>query len=383
MRMLLAMIRKEFQQLLRDPVMLRMALIAPAVQLLALGYAANLDVTNIPMVLVDQDLSAESRQLVRAFTGSGYFELAGSEESVAALEPWLVDGRAQVGLVINRGFGEDVTAGRRPAVQVIVDGSETTSASLGLAYASQIVARRSGELLLERLAELRRRAAVSGRALQPAGQAEAVPRVWYNPDLRSRWFYVPAVLAMVLMLITMILSSMGVVREKEIGTMEQLIVTPLKGWQIIAGKLLPFGIIGLVDLFLVIAIAVGWFRVPLRGSLILLVGLTLLFVLNTLSLGLLVSTLVRTQQQAMMASSFLVMMPMIYLSGLLFPIDSMPRFLQLVSYLIPLRYYAVILRGIFLKGAGIEALWPQAAALAGFGALFLTLASARFSKRLD
>ena len=382
-RMLLAMIRKEFQQLLRDPVMLRVAIIAPALQLLFLGYAANLDVNLIPMVLVDLDRSAESRRLARDFTGSGYFELAGSEEAVGAVEPWLVSGRAQIGLVIDRGFGRDIAAGRRTAVQLIVDGSETTSATSGMAYAAQIVARRNGELLVARLAEFRRRAAASGRPFQLAGQAVAVPRVWYNPDLRSRWFYVPAVLAMVLMMITMILSAMGVVREKEIGTMEQLIVTPLKGWQIITGKLLPFGIIGVVDLFLVIALAVGWFRVPLRGSLLLLVGLTLLFVINTLSLGLLVSTLVRTQQQAMMAATFLVMLPMIYLSGLLFPIDSMPPFLQLVSRVIPVTYYAEILRGVFLKGAGIAALWPQAVALAGFGILFLALASARFSKRLD
>jgi len=373
---LLAMIRKEFQQLFRDPVMLRMALIAPAVQLLALGYAANLDVDRIPLVLLDHDRSAESRRLVEGFTGSGYFELVGTADGPAALEPWFVSGRAQVGLVISRGFGEALAGGRRTTVQVIADGSETTSASLGLAYAAQIAARRNIELLERRRGGPARRGAA-------AGGAEVVPRVWYNPDLRSRWFYVPAVLAMVLMLITMILSSMGVVREKEIGTMEQLIVTPLGGWQIIAGKLLPFAIIGLVDLFLVIGIAVGWFRVPLRGSLLLLVGLTLLFVINTLGLGLLVSTLVRTQQQAMMASAFLVMMPMIYLSGLLFPIDNMPPFLQLVSRLIPLRYYSEILRGIFLKGAGIGALWPQAAALAGLGVLFLTLASLRFSKQLD
>jgi ABC-2 type transport system permease protein len=191
------------------------------------------------------------------------------------------------------------------------------------------------------------------------------------------------VLALVLMLLTMILSSMGIVREKEIGTMEQLIVTPLRSWQIIAGKLLPFALIGLVNIFIVTGIAVGWFGVPMRGSLIQLVLLTMLLLLNTLGLGLLVSTIVRTQQQAMMTSAFMVMVPMIYLSGLLFPIESMPRFLQLVTYLIPLRYYAEILRGIFLKGAGIEALWPQAAALAGFGVAFLTLASLRFQKRLE
>jgi ABC-2 type transport system permease protein len=220
------------------------------------------------------------------------------------------------------------------------------------------------------------------RGLLP-GRIVEVPRVWYNPDLQSRWFYVPAVLAMVLMILTMVLSSMGVVREKEIGTMEQLIVSPIRPWQLVVGKLFPFAAIGLVDIFIVTGITVGWFEVPLRGSLLLLVLLTLLLLLNTLGLGLLVSTLVQTQQQAMMTATFLFMVPMIYLSGLLFPIENMPRAIQWVTYAIPLRYYAQILRGIFLKGAGIDTLWPQATTLAAFGLGFLALAALRFRKRLD
>jgi ABC-2 type transport system permease protein len=380
MRGLLNMIRKEFLQLRHDTVMLRLAFIAPAMQLLALGYAANLDVTVVPMVLVDQDRSAESRRLVESFIGSGYFELAGTVDSAGQVEPFLVSGDAQIALVIGHGFGEAIAGGKRPAVQLLVDGTDSSSATLGLAYATRIIAERSRQQIRARLLAL---AGTAGSGFHPAGQVELQPRIWYNPDLRSRWFFVPAVLALVLMLLTMILSSMGIVREKEIGTMEQLIVTPLRSWQIIAGKLLPFALIGLVNIFIVTGIAVGWFGVPMRGSLTLLVLLTMLLLLNTLGLGLLVSTIVRTQQQAMMTSAFMLMVPMIYLSGLLFPIESMPRFLQLVTYLIPLRYYAEILRGIFLKGAGIEALWQQAAALAGFGVAFLTLASLRFQKRLE
>jgi ABC-2 type transport system permease protein len=335
---LLNMIRKEFLQLRRDTVMLRLAFIAPAIQLLALGYAANLDVTVIPMVLVDQDRSSESRRLTESFVGSGYFELAGAADSARQVEPFLVSGDAQIALVIGQGFGEAMAAGKRPAVQLLVDGTDSSSATLGLAYATRIIAARSRQQIRSRLLTLS--GGASGSGFRPAGQVELQPRIWYNPDLRSRWFFVPAVLALVLMLLTMILSSMGIVREKEIGTMEQLIVTPLKSWQIIAGKLLPFALIGLVNIFIVTGIAVGWFGVPMRGSMTLLVLLTMLLLLNTLGLGLLVSTLVRTQQQAMMTSAFLVMIPMIYLSGLLFPIESMPRLLQLVTYLIPLRYYA-------------------------------------------
>ena len=210
-----------------------------------------------------------------------------------------------------------------------------------------------------------------------------MPRVFYNPDLKSRWFYVPAVLAMILMIMTMLLSAMGVVREKEIGTMEQLIVTPIRPWQLLVGKLLPFALIGLFQMCVATAVTVFGFGVPLRGSFVLLLGLTTLFVLSTLGLGLLVSTLVQNQQQAMMGAVFAAMVPMIYLSGLIFPIENMPRAIQLVTYLIPLRYYAEIIRGVFLRGSGIDVLWPEALVLLGMGVTILTVASLRFRKRLD
>jgi ABC-2 type transport system permease protein len=215
------------------------------------------------------------------------------------------------------------------------------------------------------------------------GRIELVPRVWYNPDLLSRWFYVPAVLAMVLMIMTMLLSAMAVVREKEIGTMEQLIVTPIRSWQLLVGKLFPFALIGFLQVFLVTGIAVWGFGVPLRGSFGLLLGLTMLFLLNTLGLGLLVSTIVRTQQQAMMTSAFVLMVPMIYLSGLIFPIENMPPAIQTVTYAVPLRYYANVIRGIFLRGSGLDVLWPEAVTLAATGAGVLAVASLRFRKRID
>jgi len=288
---------------------------------------------------------------------------------VGEIEPWLVEGRAQLALVIPAGYGEDAAAGRSPAVQVIADGSDSNSAILGLGYATRIIAGTAAERLLPGMGK--------------AGRIELVPRVWYNPDLKSRWFFVPAILAMTLMLVTMILPSMAVVREKEIGTLEQIIVTPIRPWQLIVGKLIPFGIIGVVNLLAVTSLVVFLFGVPLRGHLITLLLLSLPFLMTTLGLGLLVSTLVGNQQQAMMTSIFLVMVPMIYLSGLIFPIENMPPPIQVVTRIIPLRYYNNVIRGVFLKGSGFSALWPEMLILVAFGLSALLLASLRFRKRLD
>jgi ABC-2 type transport system permease protein len=419
---LLRVIVKELFQLRADRKMIPALVAGPLIQLLAFGYAANTDVNKIPTLLVDQDRTPASRSLVDRFTGSGYFALAGAVATPDQAEPWLVDGRAQVALVIPGGYGEDVAAGRAPKVQVLADGTDANSAVVGLGYATHILADVGAQLVRQRSAAASGSppaagasgsAAAAGASGSPATSAasgspgssappgapdqaapraaagaagsavELVPRVWYNPDLKSRWFYVPAVLAMVLMLITMMMPSMAVVREKEIGTLEQIIVTPLAPWQLIVGKLAPFVAIGLIDLLLVTAVARWVFGVPLRGSLLVLVLLTLLFLLNTLSLGLLVSTVVATQQQAMMFSAFAVMVPMIYLSGLLFPIENMPRPIQIATYAVPVRYYANVIRGIFLRGSGLAVLWPDALALLGIGTTLLCLAALRFRKSLD
>ncbi len=376
MHTLLRVIVKEFLQLRRDRKMIPVMVVGPLVQILTFGYAANLDVNDIPLLLVDQDRSPESRDLADRFTASGHFDLVGAEDTAEGVEPWLVDGRAQIALVIGAGYGEALLGGRPPRVQLIADGADSNSAVVGLGYASRIVSGVGAELVHARL---------SRPATGPpgAGRVELAPRVWYNPDLKTRWFYVPAVLAMVLMLVTMMLPSMAVVREKEIGTLEQISVTPLRSWQLIVGKLVPFALIGLVDLVLIVAVARVVFGVPLRGSLLLLALLTLLYVSNLLALGLLVSTLVGTQQQAMMFSAFVLMVPMIYLSGLIFPIENMPRAFQLASYAIPVRYYGNIIRGIFLRGSGMGVLAPDALALLAGGLLVLTLASLRFRKSLD
>lgn len=372
-------ILKEVLQLRQDRKMIPVMIVGPIMQLLALGFAANLDVNLVPTLLVDQDRTPESRRLAERFGGSGYFALVGSVDTAEAVEPWLVDGRAQLALVVPAGYGADVAAGRRARLQVIADGSDANSAVLGLGYASRLVAGLGGELVQRTL-----RAQPQARArLARAGRVELVPRVFYNPDLKSRWFYVPAVLAMVLMLVTMMLPSMAVVREKEIGTLEQISVTPLRPWQLILGKLVPFVVIGLLDTLLITGLARLVFGVPLNGSLLTLLCLTLLYILNTLGLGLLVSTLVSNQQQAMMASAFVLMVPMIYISGLIFPIENMPAVFQVASLATPVRYYGNVVRGVFLRGAGWDVLWTDGAALLGMGVVILTLASLRFRKSLD
>jgi ABC-2 type transport system permease protein len=379
---LLRVMVKEFLQIRQDRRMIPMIFVAPVVQMVLFGFAANTEVAGVPMVLVDLDRTASSRALADRFVRSGYFELVGAVDSAESVEPWLVRGSAQVALVIGRDYGEALHSGGVPRVQLIADGSDASATNVALGYSSAIISRESAELLAGRLRALV--AGAGGDAGTPlAGRIEVVPRVFYNPDLRSRWYYVPAILAMVLMVMTMLLSAMGVVREKEIGTMEQIMVTPIRAWQLIAGKLLPFALIGLVQVFLITGVAIWGFGVPLRGSFLLLLLLTQAFVLTTLGLGLLISTLVRTQQQAMMTAGLGVMLPMVLLSGLIFPIENMPRAIQLVTYLIPLRYYATIIRGIFLRGSGLSVLWPEALSLLALGVTIFALAVLRFQKRLD
>jgi ABC-2 type transport system permease protein len=378
-RVLWHVIVKELLQLRQDHKMLPVIFVAPILQIVAFGYAVNTEVRDVPMVLVDQDRSPGSRDLVDRFVSSGYFSLIATEDHPRGVDRWLVSGRGHVALVIGPGYGAAREGGRTSAVQMIADGSDSSAATQALGYAAAIVGAADQERVRERVQMV----LAGSTTAAPPGRIELVPRVFYNADLKSRWFYVPAVLAMILMIMTMLLSAMAVVREKEIGTLEQLMVTPVRPWQLLVGKLAPFAAIGTLQVFLVAAVTTFWFEVPLRGSFLLLLGITQLFLLNTLGLGLLVSTLVRNQQQAMMAAAFLVMIPMIYLSGLIFPIENMPRVIQTVTYAIPLRYYSNVIRGIFLKGAGLETLWRECVVLAAMGTSLLAIASMRFQKRLD
>jgi len=372
---ILSILRKEFLQLRRDPRLFPVIFISPILQLVLLGYAANLDVNNIPSVICDMDRSAASRDFLDDFVNSGYFSVEARVERLDEIDRYLDHGDAVMAFVVPRGFGDKLAARREARVMIIADGSESQSASIGVNYATMIAARTAQSAVLESFERLR------GLGLRPVLVRSEV-RVWYNPELKSRNFMVPGVLGLILMIMTTVLASLGIVRERETGTMEQLIVTPIRPYQLIAGKLLPFVIIGLVDATFVIAVARGWFGVPLRGSVALLYALCLAFMLNTLGIGLFVSTISRTQQQAMLTSLFFIM-PQIVLSGFVFPIENMPPFFQLVTHVIPIRYFFVIIRGIMLKGAGWPELWGQAAALLVLGTVILTLSVARFRKKLD
>ena len=369
------LIRKEFLELRRMPQLLRVVIIAPIVQLTLLGYAATTDVTNVPLVVVDQDRSPSSRRLIERFAGSRYFKVVAEEVDPRLVETHLASGRAWLALVIPAEFDEALgapvlrpgTAAAGAVLQVIADGTDSNSSGVALGYVQGVVGEFNASLAEERGAG---RPALEGRV-----------RVWYNPDLESRNFMVPGVLALLLLLVTANLTSMAIVRERELGTLDQLNVSPLGRWELILGKLLPYGVIGVLDAVLVIAVALYWFEVPLRGSLWLLLGASLIYLVCTLGVGLLVSTISSTQQQAMMTSVFFFLVPMIFLSGFIFPIENMPRPIQWVTTIIPLRYFLVIVRGIFLKGLDFGMLWPQFAALGAWGVSVLALAAVRARKR--
>lgn len=351
--------------------MVAMSFIAPVFQLIVLGYAANLDVLEIPLAVCDLDRSASSRDILGRFTSSGYFRVAAQLDRLREVDELLDNGAVSMALVIPRGFGDDLTARRGASLQLLVDGAETNSATVGLSYAQMIVATRSQEILIDVLAAQR----IGGRVVPEL-------RVWYNPELRSRNFLVPGVLALLLMVMTLILTSLAIVKEKELGTLEQIVVTPIRPYQLIIGKLSLFVLIGFADVLLVVTVSTFLFGLPVKGSLGLLVLLCMVFLMTTLGLGLFISTVSRTQQQAMMSSIFFVMLPMIFLSGFVFPIENMPKPIQALTYLMPLRYFFVIVRGIFLKGVGLEVLWPQALAMLGFGTGILGLSIFRFRKRV-
>jgi ABC-2 type transport system permease protein len=367
-------IRKEFIQLRRDRRMFFIVFFSPVLQLFLLGYAANLDIRNIPVVFCDLDATRTSRDFIAQFPASGYFSLQATVDRIEAVDEYIDRGKAPLAIVLPRGMGRSLAGRESVRVQIIVDGAESQSAIVGLNYATMIGLRYSRQILLERL-----RSTSPGLSMP---RVEPQVRVWYNPELRSRNFMIPGVLAMVLMIITMMLTSLGIVKEKELGTMEQLIVTPVRPHELILGKLLPFFLIGLVEIMVVVAVAVFGFGVPVKGSVWLLFGLSPTFMLTTLGLGLFISTISRNQQQAMLTAVFFIL-PQIILSGFVFPIENMPRLIQWLTYVVPLRYFLVIIRGLFLKAVGLNALWDETAALLVFGLAILGLSILRFRKTLE
>jgi len=379
MRSVIYMMWKEVLELRQDPRIFSIIFIAPILQLTILGYAATTDVRNVPVVIVDADRSAESRALISRFSAVGTFTIIDVVSGVDEVDRYLEGGRAWMALAIPPRYGENLATGRATSLQIVADGSDASSTNIALGYASTLIAGYAQDLVEQKL---RSSGSIGGGGQSVAAGIDPRVRVWFNPTLESRYFMLPGIFALLLLVVTSNLSSMAIVREREVGTLEQLNVTPLGRVQLVLGKLLPYGAIGMIDALIVLLVIVFWFQVPLRGSFWLLFATSCVYLLTTLGLGLFISTISNTQQQAMMTSTFFFMTPMMYLSGFIFPIENMPAAIQPLTYLIPLRYFVIILRGIFLKGVGLETLWPQALGLLTWGVVILTLAVLRSSKRL-
>jgi ABC-2 type transport system permease protein len=367
-----AMLIKEFIQVFRDPRMRIVLFVLPMMQTVIFGYAVNLDVKNIPTAIMDRDNSSESRELAQILFSSGHFRLertiANDKEALALLDR----GRVRLVLKVEHGFGQQLARGEIVQVQALLDGSDSNTAGVVMGYL--------GRLSNDYNARLQADYASRHTGMTPrVGRVELASRAWFNDNLESPPFYVPAVITNILFIITMLLSSMAIVREKEIGTIEQVIVTPIRKGEFILGKTLPFVLIGYIDVALISLVGALVFNVPVRGSLWLLFLATTLFLMSSLGIGLLISTVSRTQQQAMM-TAFFVIFPAMLLSGFAFPIENMPEAVQWLTLLNPIRFYMVIIRGLFLKGVGFGVLWPHLAALALIGATVLLVAVARFRK---
>ncbi len=376
MKTIIYFIRKEFLQFKRDPKMFALILVAPIIQLILLGYAANFDVEVVRTAIYDMDKSETSRNYLEQFESTGYFSFDYYVNNYDQLTTHIDNADVILGIVIPRGFEKKIHRRETAQVQAVFDGSDGNTASIAAGYLQGVTQEYSAEIITEMRNDL-------GMKVIPVGSVNSKARVWYNPELKTRNFMVPGIVGLLLMIITLILTSLAVVKEKEIGTLEQLIVTPIQPVQMIIGKLVPFTLLGFAAVVLVITAMNIIFGIAVKGSITLLFISSFIFILSTLGLGLFVSTISKTQQQAMMLAIFLIMMPMVFLSGFAFPIENMPGVIQWITYVIPLRYFMTIMRGIILKGVGIGDLWPQLTAMLGIGIIILGMSVMRFQKRID
>ncbi len=372
---LISLIRKEFIQIIRDPRTLVIAILIPVMQLFLLGYAATNDVRNIPLAVFDQDRGPAARALLDAYRASDYFLLTYDVNSEAEIRQLIDDGDARAGLIIPPDYTEVLQAGGEIEVMFIFDGSDATATKTALAAAQQIGSAHATRIQSQRVE-------LSGLPSAERLPVEVRTQVWYNPDLLDSYFMIPGLIGTILYMITAILTASAIVRERERGTIEQLIVTPIRSWELVIGKLTPYVLIALFNTLETLFIGSWWFGVPIRSDLGLILALSSLFLITSLGIGLLASTVAKTQQEAMI-TVFATMLPALMLSGYFFPIEAMPQWLRAVSYFIPLRYYLTIIRSLLLKGVGIQSLQTEIFALVVFGVGLMTLAALRFRKRLD
>ena len=370
------MLIKEFIQVFRDKRTRFILIGPPIIQMMVFGYAANYEIRHVPTVVLDLDHSQESRELVSRFTSSPYFDVQRQLTDSRELGDQIELGTATVGLEIDAGFAQQLRKGQTAPLQVIVDATNSNTALIASGYLTQIVLGFAEEYQRDRILR------IAPKLVELMPSVELAPRPWYNPDLKSRWFFVPGIIGSLTLVLVITLTAFAVVREREIGTLEQIMVTPIRPAEFILGKTLPFFLIGLFDVTLIAVVGSLWFQVPFRGHVWVLATGAVLFILCMLGVGLLISTVSATQQQAMVTSFFFIM-PAVTFSGFGFPISTMPQWMQLLSYAIPLRYFLIVVRGTYLKGVGMDILWPQMAAMAGLGAALLTAAILRFHKALD
>lgn len=374
MKKIIHFIKKEFIQFKRDPKMRIIIFIAPVIQLIFFGYAARFDVDIVKTAFFDQDKSVASREFIKSFESSGYFQVEKFAKNYDDVEELIDEGKIILAIIIPKDFEKKINRNETIQIQAIFDGSDGNTASVSAGYVAGITLDFSKQIIIDYSNKV-------GMKSTLAGSVSPEIRIWYNPEMKTRTFMVPAIVGLLLTIITLLLTSLAIVKEKEIGTLEQLHVTPIKPYQMLIGKLVPFTIIGFLVILLVVNAMYFIFNIPVRGSMLFLYFASFVYVLSSLGLGLLVSTISNTQQQAMMMVIFLFLLPMIYLSGFAFPIENMPVAVQYITYLVPLRYFITIIRGVILKGAGLAELWQETLLLFSLGVIILWFASSRFKKR--
>jgi len=374
LQQILYLIQKEFRQVFRDKPMLFIVFFSPLVQMIVLGFAITIDVTNVKTVIVDYDKTPVSREIARKFEHNPYFSVQGYLGSTSEIRRQIDGWKAQVAIVIPPDFGRDLQRQQTPQIQIVVDGLDGNTAGIALGYAQGILTDYAVEVIQQQKSPT--------ATVQAGSIIDAETRMWYNLDLESKNYMVPGLIAVLLTIVSMFLSSMALVREKELGTLEQLMVTPVKIWQLILGKVMPFLLLSFLALSIMLTVAFVVFQLTVQGSIFLLFVISALYLFSTLGLGIFISTLAQTQQQAMFISWFFIVF-LIFLSGFLFPIENMPEIIQRLTYLNPMRYYVITLREIFLKGSSVKFLLNEILSLIAFGLVIFGLSSLKFHKRVS
>ena len=375
MQQILFLIRKEFIQVFRDRAMIFIIFLMPLIQVLLLGSAVSTDIKHIKTIICDLDHTPSSRELIRRFQHTKYFDLQFIETNQKNITPYIDQGKATVAIVIPTRFEKDLRRNQSPTVQILVDGQDSNSSLIAMGYANRIVQAFSLEKLQNSLTS-------NPKIFRQIHLVAPETRIWYNPNLEAKNYMIPGIVVVLLTAITTLLTALGLVREKEIGTLEQLMVTPIKSYQLMIGKTVPFAMLGLFEISFAIAVAKLWYQIPIRGNLLLFFGFSFIFMFTTLGVGIFVSTISKTQQQALFLAWFFMIFA-ILMSGFMFPIENMPKLMQYLTYINPVRYFITIVRELFLKGSGLSYLWLQGLIMTIFSIVIITFSAIRFQKRVS